>query len=158
MSSYQSPENISEIVEKNPQLKKYPIAIVQADFNRSFSDQLLDSCLEGFEEANFPLQNIQKFVVPGSLEIPAIVSQLQKSQKFSGILALGIVIRGGTNHYEIVTEESARGLMICSLSSKIPVINGILGGDNSTHISERIYKGKGFAKALLQMISLTQDI
>ena len=155
MSNYQSSEKINIIKNNDTKIR---IAIVQSDFNRTRSDQLLDSCLEGFEESGFPLENIQKFIVPGSLEIPAVVKQLQQSKKFSGVLTLGIVIRGGTNHYEIVTEESARGLMLCSLSSPIPVINGGVGGDNNTHIEERIHKGKGFAQGLLKMIKVTSSI
>ena len=134
------------------------IAIVQADFNRNFSDRLLESCLEGFEELEFPLTNIQNFLVPGSLEIPAITKQLQNSGKFSGIIALGIVIRGGTNHYEIVTEETSRGIMQCSLESNIPVMNGVLGGNTKTQIEERLHKGKGFAQGIIKMIQLQKQI
>ncbi len=153
MSDYR-PNPISPLSKK----LNIKIAIVQADFNREYSDKLFSSALEGFEAAEISEENIQRIIVPGSLEIPAITKQLQNSGEFSGILALGIVIKGGTNHYEIVTEETSRGLMQCSLQSSIPVINGVLGGNNNPQIEERLSKGFGFAQGLISMIEISEKI
>lgn len=132
------------------------VAIVQASFYEDMGKTLLNYTKKALQESG--IENISVFSVPGSLEIPAVVSQLQNSQKYDGIIALGLVIKGGTNHYEIVTEESARGLMQCSLSSSIPVINGILGAYSVEDIEDRLIKGKNFAKALVEMMELIRII
>ncbi len=132
------------------------VAIVQASFYEEMGNTLLNYTKESLQSAG--VSEISVFSVPGSLELPAIVSQLQKSGKYDGVIALGIVIRGGTNHYEIVTEESARGLMLCSLQSPIPVINGVLGANSVEDIADRLIKGKGFAKGLVEMIELRKQI
>jgi len=155
MSDYISSENYTPEISD---IRNVTIAIVQADFNRKYSDELLESCLEELKNSGILFKNIQNFLVPGSLEIPAITRQLQNSGKFSGIITLGIVIKGGTNHYEIVTEETSRGLMQCSLSSNIPVINGVLGGNTKSQIEERLHKGKNFAQGILRMIELSKNI
>ena len=155
MSDYISSE---PFIPEISNIKNIKIAIVQADFNRNHSDRLLESCLEELETSGILLKNIQKFLVPGSLEIPAIMKKLQQSGEFSGIIGMGIVIKGGTNHYEIVTEETSRGIMQCSLSSPVPVINAVLGGNTKTQIEERLHKGKSFAQGLLRMIQLHQQI
>lgn len=134
------------------------IAIVKADFNKILSDELKKNCTQTLLECSVDEKNISEFLVPGSLEIPGVVKQLQHSKKFDAIITLGIVIRGGTNHYEIVTEESSRALMNCTLESNIPVINGVLGGNSREDIEERMYKGKSFALGAVQMIKLQHEI
>lgn len=155
MSNYVSSENISQKISDKKNIR---IAIVQADFNRHYSDEVLESCLEELKNSGIILENIQNFLVPGSLEIPATMKQLQDSGKFSGVIGIGIVIKGGTNHYEIVTEETSRGIMQCSLTSPVPVINGVLGGNTKTQIEERLHKGKSFAQGLLKMIYISEQI
>ena len=134
------------------------IAIIHSEFNETLVLKLLQSTQKGLQKCHIKEKNIDIFIVPGALEIPTIINQLQKKNIYDGIIALGIVIRGGTNHYEIVTEESARGLMQCSLSSSVPVINGILGGNNETEIQDRLIKGKGFAYGIIKMIQLKKNI
>lgn len=132
------------------------VAIVQASFYEEMGNTLLQYTKEGLAESE--ISDITVFSVPGSLEVPAIVSQLQSSGKYDGIIALGLVIKGGTNHYEIVTEESARGLMLCSLASSVPIINGILGAYSEEDIAARLIKGKSFAKGLVEMMEMVKKI
>lgn len=132
------------------------VAIVQASFYEEMGEKLCRYTTQTLHEMN--VTDISVFSVPGSLELPAVVSWLQNTGKYDGIIALGIVIKGGTNHYEIVTEESARGLMACSLTSSVPVINGVLGAYSAEDIAERLIKGKSFAKSLGEMMELKKQL
>ena len=101
--------------------------------------------------------------VPGALEIaPAIKLMSDRSKKkpiFDGYVALGCVIRGETYHFEIVANESARGIQEASCNKNIPCINGILTVENEIQAFERsVSKGRPFAQALIHMVDLSKSL
>lgn len=110
------------------------IAIVTAPFYQHIIDGLYWGAeeylgIKGFE--------IERFNVPGALEIPLLAQFLAKSEKFDAIVAIGAVIRGETAHFDHVCQQSARGLMDVSLNFQIPIGNGIITVENEAQALAR---------------------
>jgi len=101
--------------------------IVEARFYDAIGDHLLNGAKAALEAAGATYEVVG---VPGALEIPAAVRMLTADGNFDGAVALGCVIRGETYHFEIVANESSRGLMTISMEDFLPVGNGILTVEN----------------------------
>jgi 6,7-dimethyl-8-ribityllumazine synthase len=129
--------------------------IVEARFYSHLNDLLLAGARAAIEEAGHSHETI---TVPGALEIPGAVSMAAESGRYDGFVALGVVIRGETYHFEIVAGESARGLMALSMDG-LCVGNGILTVENEAQALTRAKpdekdKGGEAAKAALAMLAL----
>ena len=92
--------------------------------------------------------------VPGALEIPLALQWLAQSGRFDALVALGAVIRGETYHFEIVANESARGVMDVDARVGMPVANGILTTDNEAQAQARLDKGAEAARVAVEMARL----
>jgi len=131
------------------------ILIVEARFYSHLNDLLLAGARAAIEEAGHGHETI---TVPGALEIPGAVAMAAESGRYDGFVALGVVIRGETYHFEIVAGESARGLMALSMDG-LCVGNGILTVENEAQALTRARpdekdKGGEAAKAALAMLAL----
>ena len=131
------------------------ILIVEARFYDHLNDLLLEGARAAIEEAGHRHETI---TVPGALEIPGAIAQASESDDFDAFVALGVVIRGETYHFEIVAGESARGLMALSMDG-VAIGNGILTVENEAQAlarARRTEKDKGgeAAKAALAMLAL----
>lgn len=137
------------------------VAIIEARFYDQINDQLLEGAIAAVTAAGGTYEII---TVPGALEIPAAVqfSALRtEGEPFDAFVVLGCVIRGATGHYDIVCNESSRGLMNVTLMLNLPVGNGILTVENEEQALERadqtrLNKGGDAAMAALSMLSLKQ--
>ena len=94
------------------------------------------------------------FSVPGALEIPLALQWMAQSGRFDALVAIGAVIRGDTYHFEVVANESARGLMDVALEFGLPVANGILTTDDEAQAKERLAKGAEAVQVALEMAKL----
>lgn len=135
------------------------ILIVEARFYPKISDLLLNGAIAKIKQAGFDYEVIN---VMGALEIPIAISFAIESKKYAGFVALGCVIRGETSHYDIVANESARGLMKLSLKKHLAIGNAILTVENESQAIVRAdpaQKDKGgFAvAACLRMIELQKQ-
>ena len=120
-----------QIIEGNLVAKNAHIAIVVSRFNSFINEHLLSGALDVLKrQGEVDDNNITVVRVPGAIEVPLTVKKLAKTQKFDAIIALGCVIRGATYHFEIVANESAKGLTQVMLENDIPVAFGILTTDN----------------------------
>ncbi|MES1976312.1 MAG: 6,7-dimethyl-8-ribityllumazine synthase [Pseudomonadota bacterium] len=133
------------------------LLIVEARFYDHLNDLLLEGARAAIEEAGHSHETI---TVPGALEIPAAVALAAEGGAYDGFVALGVVIRGETYHFEIVAGESARGLMALSLDG-VAIGNGILTVENEAQAlarARRTEKDKGgeAAKAALAMLALKE--
>jgi len=133
------------------------ILIVEARFYDHLNDLLIEGARAAIEEAGHGHETI---TVPGALEIPGAVALAAETGRYDGFVALGVVIRGETYHFEIVSNESARGLMALALDG-IPIGNGILTVENEAQALTRARrnekdKGGEAAKAALAMLALKQ--
>lgn len=129
--------------------------IVEARFYAHLNDLLLQGVRAALEEAGHTHETI---TVPGALEIPAAVAMAAETGRYDGFVALGVVIRGETYHFEVVSNESARGLMALTLDG-IPIGNGILTVENEAQALTRARpdeknKGGEAAKAAIAMLDL----
>jgi 6,7-dimethyl-8-ribityllumazine synthase len=131
--------------------------IVEARFYAGIADELLKGATEALKTAGAKWDVV---TVPGALEIPgAIAFTLEGDEEYDGYIALGCVIRGETTHYEIVSGESARGLMDLTIHERIAIGNGILTVENEPQAWARARvdeqnKGSGAAIAAMVMVNL----
>jgi len=129
--------------------------IVEARFYDHLNDLLLDGARSALQGAGHSHETV---TVPGALEIPGAISLAAESGRYDGFVALGVVIRGETYHFEIVAGESARGIMALTLDG-LPVGNGILTVENEAQALTRARrdekdKGGEAAKAAIAMLDL----
>ncbi len=115
------------------------ILIAEARFYPHLNDMLLAGARKAIEAAGHSHETI---AVPGALELPAAISLAAKSGRFCAFVALGVVIRGQTYHFEIVSEESARALMDLTLAG-FAIGNGVLTVENESQAIERADPGQG---------------
>lgn len=136
--------------------------IVEASFYTDLADALAAGAIKVLEDAG---ASYDRIAVPGALEIPsaiAMASQRRDADPYDGYIALGCVIRGETYHFEIVCNESARGIMDLTTAEMLPIGNGILTVENGDQAWERADpnrkdKGGDAARAALAMARLAQD-
>ena len=131
------------------------ILIVEARFYEHLNDLLLAGARAAIEEAGHRHETI---TVPGALEVPGAIAFASESGRYDAYVALGVVIRGETYHFEIVAGESARGLMALSMDG-LAIGNGILTTENEAQALTRARpeekdKGGEAAKAALAMLEL----
>lgn len=119
------------------------VGIVVSQFNKEVSDVMKTSCVEKLITLGVNADDISCVEVPGALEIPIALDALAKSGKFESLIALGSVIRGDTYHFEIVSNESARGIMTVQLETGIPIANGVLTCENSNQVEKRMERKAG---------------
>ncbi|MGY4394962.1 6,7-dimethyl-8-ribityllumazine synthase [Sphingomonas sp. UYAg733] len=129
--------------------------IVEARFYDHLNDLLIAGARGAIEAAGHSHETI---TVPGALEIPGAVALAADSGAYDGFVALGVVIRGETYHFEIVAGESARGLMALSMDG-VAIGNGILTVENEAQALARARpaekdKGGEAAKAAIAMFEL----
>jgi len=150
-------------IEGSLQYSKDEFAIVCARFNGFIVESLLAGALDTLKRSGVAASDITVVKVPGAFELPVAVQNLAQSGKYSAIIALGAVIRGATPHFDIVANESAKGLSAVALDHGIPVINGILTTDSIEQSIERAgtkagNKGSEAAASAIEMVSLFQKL
>ncbi|MDY0960052.1 MULTISPECIES: 6,7-dimethyl-8-ribityllumazine synthase [unclassified Sphingomonas] len=131
------------------------VLIVEARFYEHLNDLLLAGARAAIEEAGHSHETI---TVPGALEIPGAVAMAADTGRYDAFVAIGVVIRGETYHFEIVSNESARGLMALTMDG-LPIGNGIITTENEAQALTRARpdeknKGGEAAKAALAMLAL----
>ena len=131
------------------------VLIVEARFYAHLNDMLLEGARAAIERAGHSHDTV---TVPGALEIPAAIAAAADSDKFDAFVALGVIIRGETYHFEVVANESARGIMDLTLSG-LAIGNGILTVENEAQAlaradKDQLDKGGGAAAAALAMMDL----
>jgi len=131
--------------------------IVEARFYEHLNDLLIEGACAALEAAGHSWEVI---TVPGALEIPGAIAMAAEAARHDGFIAIGVVIRGETYHFEVVSNESARGLMALTLDG-VAIGNGILTVENEAQAltrARRTEKDKGgeAAKAAMRMLELQQ--
>ena len=140
-------------------IKSLNVGIVYSRFNEPVVKELLNSCvdqliLEGIDENHILIKE-----VPGALEIPMIINAYATKKKFDVLIGVGAVIRGETYHFEVVSDQSANGLMQVQLRHNIPVINAIITTNSGEEAFARTkIKGKEAAAGAIEMALLVSDI
>jgi 6,7-dimethyl-8-ribityllumazine synthase len=141
--------------KKNPRL-----LVVEARFYDDLSDALLEGAKAALDVAEASYDVV---TVPGALEVPGAIAMAMEGDRYDGYVALGVVIRGETHHFDIVANESARGIMDLTTRKRAAIGNGILTveDDEQAWVRARIGDGDkgGFAaRAALTMIALKKSL
>ncbi len=131
------------------------IGIVHSRFNEEICNALLDSARAEIARAGAEAEFVS---VSGALEIPLALHWLAQSGRFDALVALGAVIRGETYHFEIVSNESARGIMDVALECGLPVANGVLNTQDEAQALARKDKGAEAVRVALEMAQLRQEL
>ena len=127
------------------------LGIVASRFNEEICNELVERARA---EAKKLGADCTVMSVPGALEIPVALQWLAQSGKFDALVAVGAVIRGDTYHFEVVANESARGVMDVMLECGLPVANGILTTDDETQARARLDKGAEAVRVAVEMAKL----
>lgn len=135
------------------------ILIVEARFYEHLNDLLLEGARAAIESAGHAHETV---TVPGALEVPAAIALAAETGRYDAFVALGVVIRGETYHFEVVATESARGIMALTLDG-LAIGNGILTVENEAQALERARpdekdKGGEAARAALAMLKLKKRL
>lgn len=141
--------------------RKYAIAV--SDFNEALTRQLLDGALDTLVRHGVRPADITVAHVPGAFELPLAVRRLIRRVRPAAVIALAVVIRGKTRHFDQVVEESARGLREIALATDVPVLLGIVPAENVAQAIERcgikqMNKGREWALAALEASDVLRQI
>ncbi len=131
------------------------IGIVASRFNEQISGKLLERAKTAARELKAEVEVVS---VPGALEIPLALQWMAQTGRFDALAAVGAVIRGDTYHFEVVSNESARGVMEVSLESGLPIANGILTTDDEAQAEARLDKGAEAVRVAVEMAKLRTQV
>lgn len=142
-------------------MKKINIAIIASEYHKNITDELLEHCLMTLKKKGVLESQITVVHIPGSLEIPLVAKKLAKKSIFDAIIALGVIHKGDTYHFELVANECARGCMNVSLEFQVPIIFEVLAVyklEDARVRARRKRENRGVEAALtaLRMIELMQ--
>ncbi len=147
-------ENILEL-EPNLNGEDLSIGIVMSRFNIEVGEGLLGACVEELMKQGVDAGNVVLVSVPGALEIPLALQKMALTEQFDALIALGAVIRGETYHFEVVSEQSTKGVAAVQLDTGIPIANGILTTDTDDQALTRMsQKGAEAARVAIEMANL----
>ena len=130
--------------------------IVEARFYDHLNDMLVSGAKAALKAKG---HEVEVITVPGALEIPGTIAMAAEAQLYDGFVAIGVVIRGETYHFEIVANESARGITKVQLDTGVPVANAILTTENDEQALERAaVKGAEAAQVAVEMANLIRHL
>jgi len=138
------------------------VGIVASRFNSTLVDRLVEGAFDAFKRHGVKEENIMLTKVPGAWELPLICKKLAKKD-IDGILALGVLIRGQTPHFDYIAAEVSKGLAVISLELEKPITFGVITADSIEQAIERAgtkQGNKGFdgAMALIETINVLKSL
>lgn len=146
-------------IEQNLAGQGMRIGIVLSRFNHEIGDGLLSACCGELRKLGVADDDVTLASVPGALESPMVLRKMALSGKFDALIALGAVIRGDTYHFEVVSNESARGISEVQLQTGVPIANAILTTDNDDQALVRMsVKGGEAASVAIEMANLLKSL
>lgn len=135
------------------------IGIVMSRFNTDVGEGLLSACTTELVRLGVAGADILVATVPGALELPLTLQTMAQSGRFDALVAIGAVIRGETYHFEIVSNESARGITEVQLETGVPIANAVLTTENDDQALVRMsVKGAEAAQAAVELANLIRGL
>lgn len=139
------------------------IAIAMSRFNTLITDPLLAGAKEALTMHGVDMANIDVYIVPGAFEIPLVAEKVANTAKYDGIVTLGAVIRGETDHYDLVINGAMTGIAQVGLKTGVPTVFGVLTADTLEQAQHRAggkagNKGSEVALALLELLAVVDAI
>ena len=138
-------------------------ALLVSRFNEFISSKLLGGAIDALRRHGVREDDIETIWSPGSFEIPLLAHKLAASGRYAAVVCLGAVIRGGTDHYQYIASEAAKGVAHAAISTGVPCIFGILTCDTVEQAVDRAgvksgNKGADAALAALEMVNLLSQL
>ncbi len=135
------------------------IGIAMSRFNIDASEGLLGGCTAELKRLGVRTADMRIVTAPGALELPLVLQTMAQSGRFDALVALGCVIRGETYHFEIVSNESARGITDVQLATGVPIANGVLTTeDDDQALARMVQKGMEAGQAAIEMANLQRHL
>jgi 6,7-dimethyl-8-ribityllumazine synthase len=134
------------------------IGIVASRFNEEIVAKLLERADAELARLGVQAEDVTRVTVAGALEIPLALQWLAQSERYDALVAIGAVIRGETYHFEVVANESSRGVMDVALEFGVPVANGILTTQDETQALARAEKGAEAVRVAIEMARLRTQL
>jgi len=131
------------------------IGVVHSRFNEEICNALLEAARAELKKTGIEAEFVS---VAGALEIPLALQWMAQSGRFDALAAIGAVIRGETYHFEVVSNESARGVLEVALETGLPVANGILTTDTEAQALARKDKGAEAVRVAIEMANLRREL
>ena len=153
-----------KIIEGNKYAPGKKFAIVISRFNDFIGSSLLEGAVDELKRVGgVKEEDITVVYVPGAVELPLVAKRLAMKKEHDAIIALGVIIRGGTPHFDLVANESNKGLASVSLDYDIPVAFGVLTTESIEQAIERAgtkmgNKGGEAALGALEMVNVLEQI
>jgi len=140
-------------------IQNLKIGVVYSRFNEPVVREILNSCVDQLVFKGIKKKHILQKEVPGALEIPVLVNAYAATKKYDVLIGVGAVIRGETYHFEVVSDQSANGLMQVQINNNIPIINAIITTNSSDEAFARTkIKGKEAANGAIEMALLMKNL
>lgn len=135
------------------------IGVVMSRFNKDICEGLLSACEAELDRLGVARADVLLVDVPGALEHPLALQKMAQSGKYDALIAIGAVVRGETYHFEIVANESSRGILDVQLETGVPVANAILTVDTEEQAHARMAeKGRDAARVAIEMANLMKRL
>jgi len=152
-----------EIDNKRLNAAGFRFAVVVSRWNSSFTDKLREGAIDALLECGATEEAIEVFKVPGAFELPLACLKAAETGRFDAVVALSVIIRGDTPHFEYVAGEAARGIMDVGMTTGIPVLFGVITADTVEQATERCgerlnNKGYEAAMAAIQVANLYREM
>lgn len=142
------------VFEGAPEGARRGVAVVVSRFNGELTSKLLASALAELDRAGVMREAITVVPVPGAFELPLAAMAFAKTRRYACVVALGVVIRGETAHFDFVAGEAASGLQLAALETGVPVAFGLLTTDTAEQAEARVEKGAEAVRCALEMADL----
>jgi 6,7-dimethyl-8-ribityllumazine synthase len=135
------------------------MGLVKSRFNEPIVDQMVAACLKELATLGVSPDKVDTASVPGALEIPLLLQSMALTGRYDALIAIGAVIRGETYHFEVVSNESCRGVSEVALHTGVPVANGILTTNSNEQALARVEeKGADCARVAVEMALLIASV
>ena len=139
------------------------VGIVASRFNSFIVQKLMDGAVDGLVRHGVEESNIDAVWVPGAFELPIIAQKMAENDKYDAVICVGAVIRGATTHYDLVANESTKGIAQIGLKTGKPVLFGVITTENIEQAIERAgskagNKGYDCALSAIEMVNLIEAI
>lgn len=141
----------------------HQIAVAVGRFNEFITGHLLDGCLDTWKQLGGQDDNLTVAHVPGSFELPVTALKLAESGRYAAVICLGCVIRGDTDHYDHVVEQTAKGIKDVGVKTGVPTIFGVLTCDTLEQAVHRAgakmgHAGRSAMMTAVEMANLMQKL